>query len=383
MERTAHGNWIGGRWTASADERAFAVCSRLDGAELGSWPRSSAADVRAALSCLARDPLGERMARKVRTAVAALPAELDALEGELASHLSDLLGLRAQEDGWRRARIEGEQREPAARGGVVVVLAHWSEFTAGLALRICSNLIAGNPVLCLSDPRLPLAAELAARALESLDLPSDLFALLHADAEDVLNELLVHEELGGLDVVSSSEQVLRLRARWGARGGFLGSSPENASAIVGAAEDPGAAARRIAEAAWGRASTLSAQLPGQVARALCHERRFSRFTEELLGELSRNPDIARPVPLIDPGAAAHVRKARDLGLDGGATLIFSERTGGPVETEFCVFTNVEPGQVLASLRSPAPVLALMRASTDEEAAQIASELDGTGWETSE
>jgi hypothetical protein len=40
-----------------------------------------------------------------------------------------------------------------------------------------------------------------------------------------------------------------------------------------------------------------------------------------------------------------------------------------------VFTNVEPGRSLARLRSPDPVVLLMRASSDVAARELAAELD--------
>ncbi|MEM7308590.1 MAG: hypothetical protein AAF682_18045, partial [Planctomycetota bacterium] len=52
FEIRAHGNRIGGEERASASDGRFEALAALDGRSLGSWPRSDAEDVQAALRAL-------------------------------------------------------------------------------------------------------------------------------------------------------------------------------------------------------------------------------------------------------------------------------------------------------------------------------------------
>jgi hypothetical protein len=86
----------------------------------------------------------------------------------------------------------------------------------------------------------------------------------------------------------------------------------------------------VVERAFGRARTLSGQLPGRVEAVRCAARAFSAFTEALLAELAVDPDAASPVPLIDRRALAALQEVSGRGLDEGATLIHGGVTrGGP------------------------------------------------------
>jgi len=159
--------------------------------------------------------------------------------------------------------------------------------------------------------------------------------------------------------------------------------------------DAPAAAREVVARAFGRSATLSGQLPGSIGRVVCHERVFSRFSAELLALLDRDADVARPLVALEPATIEHARRGRELGLDEGATLVFSptktrasDDPAGPdagiglsrarmAEAILwpTVFTNVEEHMRVAWLGRPAPVLCLMRVASDERGAATARELD--------
>jgi hypothetical protein len=104
---------------------------------------------------------------------------------------------------------------------------------------------------------------------------------------------------------------------------------------------------------------------------VCHERSFSRFSAALLAELERTGDFERPVPLLERATRLHLGHARTLGLDEGATPVLVRR-----ESAASVFTNVDERMRLAALARCAPLLVLLRATSDEDAEAIAARLDG-------
>ena len=130
---------------------------------------------------------------------------------------------------------------------------------------------------------------------------------------------------------------------------------------------------------------------------VCHQRLFSRFSEELLQCLEAAQDAQRPVPAIDGDLPGHVRGAWALGLDEGASPILGgeplSRPAAPVDAARgggsqgsrppwalspTVFTNVDPGLRLAGLGRPAPVLSLIRGASDEDVRELVLELEQRG-----
>jgi hypothetical protein len=160
-------------------------------------------------------------------------------------------------------------------------------------------------------------------------------------------------------------------------------------------DDPLERAAELALKAFGRSATLTGQWPGQVGRIICHQRLFSRFSEQFLHGLETAPEP--PAPAIDGDLPGYVRGAWALGIDEGATPIFgggplvrpaepppgaaapdegsAERGRAPRVVPPVVFTNVEPLQRLACLRRPAPIAVLMRAPSDGAARALADALE--------
>lgn len=374
MTTTTATNWIGDTWCAAAEEGFYEVASRAEpGRRLGRWPRSGAEDVRRALDAARRAAEGWRARRPAerRRVLAPVPGLLEA-EGEaLEAFLGDLLGLapdEARRAAGRTGPGELERRlraapERAGNGRPAVLRAHWSELAGGLAARVLERLAAGTPVLVLADARVPAAADALARALAGAGVPAGVAAVLHDDGETALGALLSAppDLLGEVDAAGTDDDLEALEER-AARAGraVLGRPVRNASMAVEAADDPADRAARAVELALGRSSTLSGQLPGQVARVLCHPLRFSRFTEELLSRLSASPDVVRAVPWIDESARRQAGDTRALGLDEGAALVFDRQEAG-AGAGVSVFTNVEAESRLAGRTRPAPILSLVRA----------------------
>ncbi|MCC7011558.1 MAG: aldehyde dehydrogenase family protein [Planctomycetes bacterium] len=390
MERNEHLNWIGERWCAADAGATYELGARIGGPEC--WPRSRAADVRAALRANATAADGwSALARARRWELLARIA--DALDFEaLARELEPDLGLdagearaRCEEDVFRFREALELLRDGEPASGVGVFRAHWSDFVGGLAMRVAPHLLAGQAVLVLSDPRLPRAAEALARACERAALPAGVITLLHDDGSECGDCAL---ESAGLAFVRWKERDERLDELVSRHAVRVETSWQlwratNATTVVESSADPALEALRVVESFCGRSSTLSGQHPGAIARVLCHERLFSRFTEELLGRLETAPDVRHAVPALDADLDDHLRRAWSLGLDEGATPIFgsapSDRGDSDVSRGACgiVFTNVDPRSGLARLTRPAPVLGLIRVASDSRARELQRELDGS------
>src|SRR6185436_20219292 len=114
---------------------------------------------------------------------------------------------------------------------------------------------------------------------------------------------------------ATADRASALDARW----------LRNRTHAIDADADVDLEARNVVALAFGRVAALSGQAPGQVARVACPVRSFSRFTEALLAALHAAPDVARPLPVVERDTTEHARRARELGIDEGATLVETSR----------------------------------------------------------
>jgi len=439
-----HRNWIGGAW-ASASGGTFSVeaapvsdvGSRAPGnirngarggTELGQWPRSSSAAAREALAAAHGAAgrwwaLGIRGRRhcleRVTHELAAngddsgsLGRRLGLTEAELAPHL-ERVGLP------RVAGASGAARDTPAPGPALGI-AHWSNLVAGTARASFELLLRGHTLVLLPDPKLPMVGDALAQALERADLPPGTVSILHDDGEATLQALLGSGELAVVVASGYAADLQRIayRARTAAGlataagfGAGLYDDPvpapvpelvlhtlSSATFVVPEQGELEALADHVAEHALGRSRTLSGQLPGQIGRVLCPERRFSGFTSELLARLEERADMAEPVPPVDPSSPDIWRRIRELGLDEGATLILGNgvppgaggpRAAGPADGAASspravrdatfwgsVFTNVEAEGRLSRLSRPAPVLRLLRVGDEAAGHDLARRLAG-------
>lgn len=379
-------NWVGGGWARAERGLEFEVGERTGGAER--WPRSGAEDARRALEAAASAGAEwQRLGRARR--VAELRRVAEALEtGAVSAALAPDLGLGADE---LRGRIDEELfrfrealellLEGPEERGVGAFLAHWSDLVGGLGARVARSLAAGRTLVVRSDRRLPRAAQLLAQAFERAGLAGGPLCVLHGDQPDLDTTLAGSPAVASVRVREADSALSAWLPRAMARPETIWElwRVANASLALSESCDVGLAADDCVERFLGRSTTLSAQFPGSIARVLCPERLFSRFTEELLASLDRSPDARRPVPALDADLTDHLAHAWALGLDEGATPLRGEdplgRAGGDGPAGL-VFTNVAPRSGLARLTRPAPILALVRVPSGVDAAELQRELDG-------
>ncbi len=343
----------------------------------GAWPRSDEPDVALALE-LARAGAEQWGTWSPDERRRGLELALDELERRARGDdgLGRFLGLeRGEREPWLRAGL-ARLHQTLARGtqeprppGIAIVAPRWTTFLTGIGNLLVPQLLAGRPVVCFADRRFPLAADLWVRVLDECGLPPGLVGLLHGAGPSAHEAAALAPDTVALVAEGTSDELALWRRLARERGDGLELDLElatNSEYVVSAGRDPADEARTVVRRAFGRATTLSGQLPGHVGRVLCPQRAFSAFTEELLAELERSPDVAEPLALIDEDAVAGVRGLRELGLDEGATLIRGGEPDRPLRrsegrvVEPTVFTNVEPDSRLARSHDPAPVLSLIR-----------------------
>jgi len=248
--------------------------------------------------------------------------------------------------------------------GVVLIAPHASELALAPLVRVRAHLERGERVRLVVPEAIPALGEVWKSALG--DTPG--WECVQDDGLGVLRAALADPDVRAFEASGPPARTAELAQLFG-RGSF--TVLRNTSLVVRRADEPEQLARDAARRAFGRVAALSGQRAGALGRVVCHERNFSRFSAELLAELERLPDFARPVPLLERASRAHVSHARTLGLDEGATLLVHQRQNGA-----CVFTNVDERLGLATLARCAPLLVLLRAASDEEGAALAAGLDG-------
>lgn len=377
------GNWIDGRWAAPRAGDLFEPDLRpVQGGVRELWPRSSAVDLDGALDGLESGwPAWKRLGRRGRAS--ALLERLDCWQRDApgVDALALRLGLAFDDLDLELERgLEVGDRALAGGGdepGPVLVRVPACELWEGLVGAVLGPLVCGAPVLLLGDSDLPQVAHELVRALVEPDPEHPLaaaLALLHEDRSACIDEALASGDLARAWVPGLAQADADPATPVG------GAAPRNASAVVLIGDDPVERAVEIAAAAFDPVAALSGQRAGHLGRVFCHERRLSAFTEALLKDLEGRASAPTCRPFLGDLGATCERLVR-LGLDEGATLMLGGPDGsagfrgalrkGSVVAS--VFTNVEPNMALARASRPAPVLSLVRLSSDAEA-RAAAEL---------
>jgi acyl-CoA reductase-like NAD-dependent aldehyde dehydrogenase len=394
--RTVSGNknWIAGAWRPSASGHSFNTN------HFGAWPRSDGMDVAAALAGIEEASASWRSQSPAARADG-LGEVLDYWEdaGELEEEFATCLDLlpSALWDARKAALALGDEyiARPRDLGPRSPTLARAAAGGLGSALVRCvfPALLEGRGVLLLSDADAPLVATLFAELFDAAGFPPGLLALLHDDASTSARAALASQRLGQVALAEPEDRaqaLVRIASESSVPPpGWAGAqdlSPpgeldwqitptRQRAALVLLGDDPQAAARAVCRQAFGPALPLSGQGTGAVGRVYCHEQHFSAFTSALLDAVDR---LERPGMLFDSGLASHIGRISQLGLDEGATLIrgaYGAFTGSRRRMRDAilvpsVFTNVEPLMALAKTDRPAPVLSLLRVTSDSEAQEL-------------
>ena len=412
-----YANWIAGSWCPAAAGDSFRwECTPQGEDESISWPRSGLADLAGALAALrAETPAWRATGREQRAAVLGRVLDVWQENGAGSDLIARGLGLedgdldedleKALEAGDRL--LESEPTDDAGDERPVLCRPAGAELHGGLVERVFPPLLAGRGVLLVSDADLP---HVVADFVEQLALaaPSGVpLALLHDDRPTTLLAALESREFARASVGGASVELDELRARYERRVSSTATLPArelapfgvgvievpgtrldfvptlNCDRIVRSDDDPELAAHEVYEAAFSAVGALSGQRPGSVARVICHERSFSRFSESLLALIDAAEEEGDPLCWVfTRGLRRYAEELFRLGLDEGATLVRGgpgarvglQRSSANAILAPSVFTNTELTQGVVRASRPAPVISLLRARSDAEAEAMSREL---------
>lgn len=245
--------------------------------------------------------------------------------------------------------------------GVVGVCSPWSSPWASGMRRVAYALMAGNGVVLVPDPLVPLSAVRLVRALDRAGVPEGLVRVA-AGTGDLANAL----ERGG------AGQVVRI--------GALGRDP---MLVLADASVPHA----VSGALWA-AFANAGQSRVNVARVYVRREIADRFTEQLVAAAGRLRlgDPGRWDVDIGPLASAEhlpvVRDAVDEAVAAGAERL----TGGPADIPGVVGPFFAPVVLRGATRQmrvlseplPGPVLPVVAVDSEDEAIALANETPSVG-----
>src|SRR4051794_7352915 len=239
--------------------------------------------------------------------------------------------------------------------GVVGVASPWSSPWASGMRRVAYALMAGNGVVLVPDPLVPLAAARLVDALERAGLP----------------EGLVRVAAGGRDLPAALERsgVSRVVR--------IGASGRDPMIVLADASVPHA----VSGALWA-AFANAGQSRVNVARIYVRRELADRFTEELVAAAERlrlgdprrwDVDLG---PLASPEHLPLVRDAVDEAVAGGAQRL----TGGPVELPNVpgpffapvILSGTTPEMRVLTEAIPGPVLPVVPVDSEDEALALAN-----------
>lgn len=388
-------HFIAGAWREGAD--GFDLRQRVEPFEpVGTWPRADEALIVEALEA-SRAGRASWLALSAVERAACLRRVLEHLLANHAwsSHLGSFLGVQPGEIAGEQTELERLIRgEPSGADSgasrpartaelgaeVGVVFARWTDFVSGLYQRIATQLASDRGVVVLSDNRWPVSADALGAAISAAGMPTGVVSIVHGLSAPLRDTLIA---MAASVAPDESEGHLLLRAQTVPFTLDLGGHEQSNRSIVVREEcELAQTALEVVDQAFGRASSLSGQRPGRVARVICNVRVFSRFCEHLLTAIEGSVDVKQPIPQIDNEAINAVRALWNLGLDEGATLIFGgecfEAAPGSRARDPrvwpAIYSNVDPEMALSRMRQTVPVLCLIRAESDEAAEQLALDL---------
>ena len=403
-------NLIGGEWRPPTTEKYEACLNPADTREvLGHFPRSGAADAKAAVDAAAKAfpgwsaTPGPERGRIIGRAHAILKARTDLLaealcreEGKVFSEARGevLKGLNLLEfyagEGFRqhgktlpsesRSTLSFTLRQPV---GPVALITPWNFPFAIPVWKTAPALVAGCTAVLKPASLTPICTHLLAEALVEAGLPAGVLNIVTGPGSAVGDVLVDDPRIRAISFTGSNEVGTRLCARAASRGVRVTAEMGGKNPVVVLDDaDLELAAEGILQGAFGStgqrctATSRVVATPGIAAKlteALVEKARKIRVGNGMTSGVQMGPavDLGQLKTDLEAIAAAKGDGARLL--CGGERMSAGEHAHG----FFCaptIFDKVEPGTRLARDEVFGPVLAIQAARDPEEALHLANDV---------
>jgi aldehyde dehydrogenase (NAD+) len=397
-------NLVGGKWEAPG-KGALRVTDPATGKEIGSAPRSSAADV----------------SRAVAAAKAAFPAWADVpapRRGEilfrageiLASRKAELARLVTREMGKVREEAEGDVQEAvdmayyaAGEGrrlfghttpselpnklaftlrepiGVCGLVTPWNFPVAIPSWKSLPALVCGNTVVLKPSEETPGCATAFARCLEEAGLPPGVLNVVHGTGEEAGAALVEHEDVPAISFTGSGETARKIAAVAAPRFKRVHFEMGGKNGVVVLDDaDLDFATKAILWSAFGTSGQRCTAASRVIVTSGVHDALVKRLVAGakrlVLGD-GWAPGV-QVGPLVRPWALEKVERYVKIGVDEGARLACGGRRakGKGLDAGFffepTVFTDVRPTMRIAQEEIFGPVTAVIRVKDLDEAIEV-------------
>jgi acyl-CoA reductase-like NAD-dependent aldehyde dehydrogenase len=400
-------NYIGGEWVDAAGGETFESIVPATGEPLGTFPRSGAQDVAAAVAAAKESYESWRLVPAPKRAevlyrFAALLAEQ---KGELTELMSREMGkVLAEAGGDVQEAIDmslymaGEGRRLFGQTtpselpdkfnlsmrmpiGVVGAITPWNFPIAIPSWKIAPALVCGNTVVLKPAEDTPLLAERFVELLAEAGLPPGVLNLVHGFGEEAGDALVRHPDVPVITFTGSRDTgVLVTKAAADAlKHVHLELGGKNAIIVLDDA-DLDLAVDGIVWSAFGTSGQRCTAASRVIAQAGIHDELQSRLVSAAermrLGPgWEPSTDLG---PVINKAALEKIHGYTEIGRDEGAQLLTGGEVarGGDLAGGFyyrpTVFSDVDAGMRIAQEEIFGPTTALIRVPDFEEALRVAN-----------
>ncbi len=403
-------NYIGGEWVDATGDETFDTTNPANGETLGTFPRSSDADVDRAVEAAKeayeswrlvpapkrgeilfrtaqrfvdrKDELTELMVRemgKVRAEAGGDVQEAIDMTFYMAGEGRRLFGQTTPSE--MPDKFQMSVRQPI---GVVGAITPWNFPIAIPSWKIAPALVCGDTVVFKPARDTPTLGQRFVEIFEEAGLPPGVLNIVHGGGESVGERLVKHPDVPLISLTGSREVGIKT-AENGApllKHIHLELGGKNAIIVMDDA-DVDLAVDGILWSAFGtsgqRCTAASRVIAGKGVYDSLASKLVARAEELSLGDgLEGSTDVG---PVVNRSALEKIHSYTQIGVDEGATLL----TGGEIATENgldkgsfyrpTIFGDVEPGMRIAQEEIFGPTTALIRATDVDEAIRIANGIE--------
>ena len=403
-------NYIGGEWVAASGDETFDTTSPATGETIGTFPRSTNADVDRAVEAAREAYESWRLTPAPRRGEA-----LFRVAQRFVERKDELTELMVREMGKVRAEAGGDVQEAidmtfymAGEGrrlfgqttpsempdkfqmsvrmpvGVVGAITPWNFPIAIPSWKIAPALVCGNTVVFKPARDTPMLGQRFVEIFAEAGLPAGVLNIVHGGGESVGERLVKHPDVPLISLTGSREVGIKTAENGAAylKHIHLELGGKNAIIVMDDA-DLDLAVEGIIWSAFGTSGQRCTAASRVIAGKAVYDALASRLVEQTeklrLGDgLEDSTDVG---PVVNRSALEKIHSYTEIGKDEGATLL----TGGEVATENgldrgsfyrpTIFGDVEPGMRIAQEEIFGPTTALIRATDVDEAIEIANGIE--------